>query len=401
MTIVNLTAFTLGYYWIDHDGNADRRIDHVLAGGSFPFTSPIGHRFRFWEGSTGRNVVLELKQNRGSVNIEDRPEGLGISWEACTAWEPESGASDSARNGKKPKYETFIRRHNLSTRKDGTEAQVSFNGFEDDRYQYASVAPDGRHAVAMQTRSGSRFPLELRNSVSDDQLRPATLRHSTSNGRGWRRAGDHLDTSRPRLFDLHARREIPTDDSLFRNPYEIKRIGWSQCGQNFHFIFNERGHKHVRLREISLDGTVKVLVEDCSDTVADYNQKLWYKLMPAANEVFWASERDGWNHLDRFDLDNGSLKNQVTKGEWVVKSVEHIDAKEQKIWFTACGVISGQDPYFAHLACVNFDGSDLRVVTKEDVTHLWKFSPDRRFIIDSWSRVDLLPPCCRCGSVNL
>lgn len=71
-------------------------------------------------------------------------------------------------------------------------------------------------------------------------------------------------------------------------------------------------------------------MEDSSDTVIDYNQKLWYKLMPMENEVFWASERDGWNHIYRFDLD-GSLKNQVTKGEWVVKSVEYVDPKEQRI----------------------------------------------------------------------
>lgn len=95
VTIVNLTASTLGYYWIDYDGNAERRIDHVLAGDSFLFTSPIGHRFRFWEGSTGRNVVLELKQKRGIVNIEDRPEGLGISWEASTSCELDSDTLDS------------------------------------------------------------------------------------------------------------------------------------------------------------------------------------------------------------------------------------------------------------------------------------------------------------------
>ncbi|KAM3430270.1 hypothetical protein NHJ13734_007824 [Beauveria thailandica] len=95
--------------------------------------------------------------------------------------------------------------------------QVSFDGFKDNRYQNASVAPDGR--------------------------------------------------------------------SLFSNPYRIQRIGWSDCGNKFRFIFNERGHKHVRLLEISSDGTVKVLVKDGSGTVVDYNQKLWYKMLPATNEV--------------------------------------------------------------------------------------------------------------------
>ncbi|KAM0667576.1 hypothetical protein ACQRIU_003441 [Beauveria bassiana] len=390
VTIVNLTNVMLGYYWIDHDGNNERRIDQVLPGDSFPFTSPIGYRFRFWEACSGRNVVLELKQERGIVNIEDRREGLGVSWDngLDVACEPES--PQATETVSKPDYETFIRRYNLWMRKDKVETQVSFDGFEDNRYQNASVAPGGRYAVAMQTRQGSRYPLELKNSVPDDQLRPKVLSHHT-NKNGWRRAGDHLDTDRPRLFDMHARREIAINDSLFSNPYQIQRIGWSDCGNKFRFIFNERGHKHVRLLEISTDGTVKVLVEDSSDTVVDYNQKLWYKMLPATNEVLWASERDGWNHIYRFDLSDARLKNQVTKGEWVVKSVENVIIKEQRIWFTACGAIPGQDPYYEHLACVHFDGSDFRLVTSEDGMHTWKFSPDRRYIIDTWSRVDLLP----------
>ncbi|KAM3479851.1 hypothetical protein MY8738_005212 [Beauveria namnaoensis] len=390
VTIVNLTNVMLGYYWIDHDGNNERRIDQVLPGDSFPFTSPIGYRFRFWEACSGRNVVLELKQERGIVNIEDRREGLGVSWDngLDVACEPES--PQATETVSKPDYETFIRRYNLWMRKDKVETQVSFDGFEDNRYQNASVAPGGRYAVAMQTRQGSRYPLELKNSVPDDQLRPKVLSHHT-NKNGWRRAGDHLDTDRPRLFDMHARREMAINDSLFSNPYQIQRIGWSDCGNKFRFIFNERGHKHVRLLEISTDGTVKVLVEDSSDTVVDYNQKLWYKMLPATNEVLWASERDGWNHIYRFDLSDARLKNQVTKGEWVVKSVENVIIKEQRIWFTACGAIPGQDPYYEHLACVHFDGSDFRLVTSEDGMHTWKFSPDRRYIIDTWSRVDLLP----------
>ncbi|OAA70849.1 peptidase S9 [Akanthomyces lecanii RCEF 1005] len=186
--------------------------------------------------------------------------------------------------------------------------------------------------------------------------------------------------------------EIPVDDVLFLKPYNMRYIGWSERGQRYRFIFNEfneRGHGHVRLLEIGLDGVVNLLVEEKSATVVDYDQKLWCKISPEDNNILWTRERDGRNHLYRFSAD-GTLKNQITQGDWLVRSVEFVDTRERKTWFKAFGV-KGQDPYHTHLACVNFGGAALRFITEEDSSHLLRFGPDRRFIIDSWSRVDLLP----------
>lgn len=106
------------------------------------------------------------------------------------------------------------------------------------------------------------------------------------------------------------------------------------------------------------------------------------------------SERDGWNHLYLYDLEKGVLKNQITRGEWVVKAVDRVDEKSRRIWFSGCGMVDGQDPYFAHLARVNFDGSGLKILTEGDGMHWWKWSPEgdgRRYLIDAWSRVDHPP----------
>ena len=34
------------------------------------------------------------------------------------------------------------------------------------------------------------------------------------------------------------------------------------------------------------------------------------------------SERDGWNHLYLYDGATGRVKNQITKGPWVVRGVD-------------------------------------------------------------------------------
>ncbi len=103
------------------------------------------------------------------------------------------------------------------------------------------------------------------------------------------------------------------------------------------------------------------------------------------------SERDGWNHLYLFDAKTGAVKNQITKGEWVVRGVDRVDEEKRQVWFRAGGIRPGQDPYYVHFCRVNFDGTGLVVLTEGDGTHAVEFSPDRRFFIDTYSRVDLPP----------
>ena len=101
------------------------------------------------------------------------------------------------------------------------------------------------------------------------------------------------------------------------------------------------------------------------------------------------SERDGWNHLYLYDGVAGRVKNQITKGEWVVRAVDSVDVANRRIWFEASGMIPGQDPYFLHHYRIDFDGSNLVQYTEADGNHSIHWSPDRRFYVDRYSRVDM------------
>jgi dipeptidyl aminopeptidase/acylaminoacyl peptidase len=111
-------------------------------------------------------------------------------------------------------------------------------------------------------------------------------------------------------------------------------------------------------------------------------------------EVIWMSERDGWAHLYLYDGVTGQVKNQITKGNWPVHSVERVDEAARQIWFTASGMDAGKDPYFLHYFRVNFDGTGLTRYTQADAMHsiptpAW--SADKQFYVDTYSRVDLPP----------
>jgi dipeptidyl aminopeptidase/acylaminoacyl peptidase len=53
--------------------------------------------------------------------------------------------------------------------------------------------------------------------------------------------------------------------------------------------------------------------------------------------------------------------------------------------------IQSKDPYFVHYYRVNFDGTGLVALTEGNGTHTIDLSPDRQYLIDTWSRVDLPP----------
>ena len=98
-----------------------------------------------------------------------------------------------------------------------------------------------------------------------------------------------------------------------------------------------------------------------------------------SDEIVYVSERDGWRHLYLVDAKEGAIKNQITKGEFVVRGIDRIDEDKRQIWFRACGRNPDQDPYFIHYYRVNFDGSGLVALTAGNGTHTVEYSPDRKY----------------------
>ena len=103
------------------------------------------------------------------------------------------------------------------------------------------------------------------------------------------------------------------------------------------------------------------------------------------------SERDGWNHVYLYDGVTGTVKNQITKGQWVVRRVDKVDDEKRQIYFRASGMYTGKDPYFIHGYRIDFDGSDLVTLTEGDGDHSIEYSPEMDYYLDTWSRVDQPP----------
>jgi dipeptidyl aminopeptidase/acylaminoacyl peptidase len=68
--------------------------------------------------------------------------------------------------------------------------------------------------------------------------------------------------------------------------------------------------------------------------------------------------------------------------------VDQVDDERRQIWFSASGMNAGEDPYFVHEYRINFDGTNLTPYTPAAADHVVSFSPDHKYYVDEYSRVD-------------
>ncbi|NLA63096.1 MAG: prolyl oligopeptidase family serine peptidase, partial [Bacteroidales bacterium] len=87
----------------------------------------------------------------------------------------------------------------------------------------------------------------------------------------------------------------------------------------------------------------------------------------------------------------GNVKKQLTKGDWVVKTIVNVDEKKRTLLFKACGMDEGEDPYFEKYYSLNIDNGKIVCLTPQNANHSVTFTSDYQYMLDSYSRVDLAP----------
>lgn len=384
VTFVNRTTNTVELIWLSTEGQrmsygkippGERHSQHTFAG-------------HIWLAADGNQKILlacEAGENPDTLEITAQPTGK------FSRREPRHHGGPPPFQDRSPdgQWVAFRKDHNVFIKHpDATnEIKLSADGTEDNAYSEPFFwSPDSKKLVVLRTQKGDDRKLTLVESSPKDQLQPKI--HTLD----YAKPGDRLAIQKPHLFDIVGAREITVSDALFDNPFDLGNLRWEPDSSRFTFVYNQRGHQVLRVVGVdAATGGAAAVVDEHSDTFIDYSGKQFTEYLPETGELIWMSERDGWNHLYLYDARSGAVKNQITKGEWVVRNVEQVDKEKRQVWFRAGGIIPGQDPYQIHYCRVNFDGSGLTVLTQGDGTHSIEFSPDRRFFIDTYSRVDLPP----------
>lgn len=193
------------------------------------------------------------------------------------------------------------------------------------------------------------------------------------------------------IFNVEKKSIVKMDIGPYADFLNWEAPKWVNNGQKLFFRKFTRGYKEYDLFAVDIaTGKVKQLIHDSSKTMIEY-QMVEAEYTDHGGKVIWRSERDGWAHLYLHDANTGKLINQITKGEYVVRYITAVDGDTKTIWFVAGGKETGRDPYYQHLYKVNFDGSNLQLLTPENAEHEISVSPDKQYFVDNLSRADLKP----------
>ena len=204
------------------------------------------------------------------------------------------------------------------------------------------------------------------------------------------------------VFDIpdgaYRKIEYPPDLHILQ---QMPREWWSgDCSHHF-ALAQGANLESAFLFDVDLaTGRVRAVIEERLEPRTNLNgivyntPNVW--LSDDKRESVWYSQRDGWGHLYLYDAIAGTLKRQITSGEWFVRDIIAVDHRKREILFTGCGR-EGGNPYYRSLYRVGFDGGEPLRLTREPWDHEIAppgnahVSPSGKYIVHASSTVDREP----------
>ncbi len=305
---------------------------------------------------------------------------------------PDAPGSRQGLRSQDGKWTAFVKDRNVVVRAEGKSEEVPLttDGKEGLAYGRLSWAPDSKTLVAFRIEPGERKEVYLIQSS------PPGGGRARFRPRPYALPGDRFTAYELNLIDVATKKS--TRPIVDRIDFGSPDLHWDKDGRHFTYEKNDRGHQRFRLIRVdSHTGEAHNLIDEKTETFiwTAHREGLGLRTvnwLDQSDDLIYVSERSGWRHLYLIDAKTGTVKNPITQGEYVVRGVDQIDEAKRQVWFRAGGKNPDQDPYFLHHYRVNFDGTGLVALTEGNGNHRTvQFSPDRRYLIDTYSRVDMAP----------
>ena len=137
------------------------------------------------------------------------------------------------------------------------------------------------------------------------------------------------------------------------------------------------------------DCSVKTLISEVCKP--HYNEQLFsYHVLNDGKDILWWSDRSGKGRWYLYDGE-GNLKNSLTDDDFVSGNIVRIDTLGRKVVFEGYGREEGVNPHYRFFYEARLDGkAPARLLTPGNGHHSIKFSPEGKYIEDTWSRMDMV-----------
>ena len=246
-------------------------------------------------------------------------------------------------------------------------------------------SPDGKHIfVCKRVPVAKRYAYYVESSPAD-QLQPILHKQE------YAKPGDALPQHYPVIIDVNTGKKVEADRHLIENQYDLDWMQWSPDSKEVTMEYNQRGHHLYQMLAMNAEtGKLRTVVEESSEKFINY-PRLWRQFVKDGKQLLWMSERDNWNHLYLYDVQKAKVIRQITKGDWFVRGIQHVDEEKGEIFFSASGVNKTEDPYLVHYYKIGMDGKNMVALTPEEGNHNVQYTNDFRYLLDTYSKVDQAP----------
>ena len=347
------------------------------------------HKFWYSVYDGKEQVYKEVDADQNTVTLlTENPERPRLNrWGGRQRhWMEVPDEKDGMRLSPDGKTRIFCRDNNLWTTQGDETKPLTTNG--DSTYYYSawgSFSADGRYFATVRIKPAPKHYVYYVESSPANQLQP--LLHKQE----YAKPGDSLNYRVPVVVEVATGRVVEPSTELFSRQYYVSAPRWDADGKHLTFEYNERGHKTFRVLELSAEtGQVRTLIEEKNDKYVNYNRQQRIDFEDGRH-ILWTSERDGRNHIYLYDRQKGRLVRQVTKGEYYLRGIQHVDEKQGVVYFSACGMNKDEDPYLIHYYKIGLDGKHLTCLTPEPGNHSVTYSSDMAYLIDTYSTVTTPP----------
>ena len=300
----------------------------------------------------------------------------------------------------------YIKDYNLWVKdvKTGQQTQLTTDGIKDFGYATDNAGWTGSDRPVLRWSPDSKkiatFKQDQRN-VGEMVLATTNVGHPTLKAWKYPLPGDKevtmihrciINVDEPKVIMIN----IPPDQHRGTLSDDISSSGtfddvdWSSDASQLAFVSTSRDHKNEKFRIAdAATGNVRDVFEETVATQFESGQgAINWRYLPKTNEIIWYSERDDWGHLYLYDASTGKIKNQITKGNWVVTRMTKVDEKNRMVYFMAAGQ-QAENPYFGQYCKISFDGKNFTVLSPGAGTHQVTLSPSENYFIDSYSKPDV------------
>jgi len=294
-----------------------------------------------------------------------------------------SFATDSVSPDKQ--WVAVVRDNNVYIRpaEGGDPVAFTSDGSEDKPYGQLAWSPDSKYVVGYHITPVKDSAVYYVLSSVEGTTRGVLKK------RPYKQPGDPFTTYEMFLFRPSDKKTTKVNTPVL-DFFGAPELHW-RARENRYFTFErvERGHQRFRVIEVdAMSGETRAVVDEKTNTFI-YESRLFTYYLPETNELLMTSEKDGWQHLYLVDLLTGNQKAEVTKGEWIVRNIDSVDAKKREVWFSASGMNPGEDPYYIHYYRIGFDGGHLVSLTPAKGNHIVSYSPDRKYYLDACSEINV------------